>query len=335
MGSVRSNNRKEKEVNKDTFFFLDEDSISFLVSLSIHVIILLIMACIYETQSKNNIKLVMSFSSDVISEVELDIPESADINSLVTEIQSSTGEQKDTLDESIPDQSSAVDIEQSLTDISISDLEEKQIDTYDTKDLLSAIKTNGLQDNISETVESQQQQSNNSNTQKILGSLSESIGAGVGFNRTQPNPFGSTGSSGSSLEARLKAAGAKTGEIQISISWDTVDDIDLHVSYSPGNGLVDTINWINRIGHISGGMLDIDMNANHNMLNPRPVENVFWPKNANLTGHYMINIHFYRSWTGNTRVPVIVRLKIRDKIQTFNINAVLHSSPQRVTNFEY
>jgi len=135
------------------------------------------------------------------------------------------------------------------------------------------------------------------------------------------------------IGSRLKAAGAKTGDVQISISWNTVDDIDLHVEFSPGNGLVDHINWTNRVGRLSNGMLDIDMNANQVLLNNKPVENVFWSPNSAPKGVFNVYIHYFRSWTGESRIPVTVVIKAMNKTTTHNVVAVLGISPQYVTQF--
>lgn len=116
------------------------------------------------------------------------------------------------------------------------------------------------------------------------------------------NVDGGTGS----FERRLKSYGAKTGDVQISLMWDTADDIDLHVEhYSVGSS--ERIGWDNRVGY-SGGMLDIDMNA-AGPQNNQPIENVFWPKGSNPRGEFVVGIHFYRSWTGRRTLPVTLRVQ--------------------------
>jgi hypothetical protein len=134
---------------------------------------------------------------------------------------------------------------------------------------------------------------------------------------------------------RLSAAGAKSGDVQISLAWDTVDDIDLHVSYTPGNGIVDNINWMNRTGSISMGILDIDMNANSAFVSNTPVENIFWPPNSSPNGFFSVYVHFYRSWTGNTRVPVMVRVKNQEEIKEFRVITALHAQRHLVYSFKF
>jgi len=77
------------------------------------------------------------------------------------------------------------------------------------------------------------------------------------------------------LKRRLKKYGAKTGDIQISLSWDTKDDLDLHVLVRP---YMSHICWYSKLDGY-GGELDIDMNADEERLTDQPIENVYWLKN--------------------------------------------------------
>lgn len=141
--------------------------------------------------------------------------------------------------------------------------------------------------------------------------------------------------SSSDFGDRLQAAGAKTGDVQISLAWNTIDDIDLHVSYTPGNGLVDQINFMNRVGRLSQGMLDIDMNANGAAISQTPVENVFWPQGSSPRGFFVVSIHFFRSWTGLAKVPVVVRIKNGEDIRVFPIVAHQYGGMQNVYSFQF
>lgn len=134
---------------------------------------------------------------------------------------------------------------------------------------------------------------------------------------------------------RLEAAGAKTGDVQISLAWNTIDDIDLHVTYTPGNGLVDNINWVNRVGRLSSGMLDVDMNAHSGNVSATPVENVFWPPGSSPNGFITVYVHFFRSWSGKAQVPVLVRIKRGEEFTQHSVRAVLNANPQVVKQFEF
>ena len=70
---------------------------------------------------------------------------------------------------------------------------------------------------------------------------------------------------------------------------------------------VQIISWKRRRS-ITGGMLDIDMNAG-GPKNNKPIENIFWPFNTAPRSHYVVAVHFFRAWTNNRSVPVKVRIK--------------------------
>jgi len=169
-----------------------------------------------------------------------------------------------------------------------------------------------------------------SNSSETINSLSSSVGQAVAVNHTNASRYGS----GDSPDARLAKAGAQTGEVQISLFWNTTDDIDLHVYYTPGNGLSDNINWTNRFGKLSHGILDVDMNAQGPNTN-KCVENIFWPYGSSPRGVFVVQAQFYRSWTGLRQLPIMIRVKIGDLVETFNGVVYLGSSPVTITKFRY
>jgi len=84
------------------------------------------------------------------------------------------------------------------------------------------------------------------------------------------------------MQGRLRQAGASSGRLRISLKWDTTDDLDLHVQTPHGE-----IFYSNR--RASGGELDVDRNVNHDTT--EPVENVFW--NDVPTGNYEVFCNLY------------------------------------------
>lgn len=105
------------------------------------------------------------------------------------------------------------------------------------------------------------------------------------------------------LNRRLKRAGAKTGDIQISISWDNLNDIDLWVEYI-GQSYADNIGWNNRFSN--GGWLDID--ANMAPSTKEPVENIFWQFGTAPKGTYNVYLHYYRQWDSAKETSVLIRV---------------------------
>lgn len=137
---------------------------------------------------------------------------------------------------------------------------------------------------------------------------------------------------GGEIGRRLKAAGAGTGDVQISIAWSNVNDIDLHVLVEPldpraGNSI---INFMNRVG-IAGGCLDVDRNVQPTTRTP--VENVFWGRGVAPVGRYTVAVHHYRDWGGDDPTEVEVVTLVDGKEERFYVVLRPGDPVQVVTSF--
>ncbi len=130
-----------------------------------------------------------------------------------------------------------------------------------------------------------------------------------------------------SFEARLAAAGARSGDIRISLMWNNVNDIDLHVFDPRG----DQIFYLNRRVR-SGGELDIDRNAQR-PLTRRPVENVYWPENGAPPGTYKVYVHHYRNNGAPDPTRFVVRVLVRGKSRDFTGSVRAGEPPKLVHQF--
>lgn len=298
-------------------------------SLIVHTVLLTILALLSDSPVINKpIAINISFSSvEEIEEIrEIGIVAVPSVEEIQRAVDSSASDSRKETDDIVatPERPAISDINNPIKD------DHKPISTFtnniSTSDLLSYTEQKD-DSNVSENSDS----SKNANTFNITNIIA-SIEKGVAHNN---NALSANEGIGSGIENRLSSYGAKTGDVQISLAWNTIDDIDLHVKFTPGNGLVDNIDWTNRIGQLSGGMLDIDMNANSAAISQTPVENIFWPPGSSPQGSFAVYVHFFRSWTGNTKVPVTVRIKNGIKVDTFQIMAQLYSNPQIVKQFTY
>ena len=147
------------------------------------------------------------------------------------------------------------------------------------------------------------------------------------------NTVGMAPGIGGELGRRLRLAGAKTGDVQVSIRWDGIDDIDVHllVESLERPGAESRINWMNRFG-TCGGMLDVDANAGVPLTN-HPVENVFWGKGRAPYARYTVMIHHFRSWSGRLQTPVEVAVLVDGEVQRFYPTAVSGDGLQLITSF--
>lgn len=298
-------------------------------SLIIHTVLLTILALFSDSVSIHRpIAINISFSD---TEKPLDISDVTISNDIFTE------ELKQAVD-LVANQAEAINtvLEMSSPPL-VSDIENPIQDQYQdihtfTSNILASdllIRTDDQHVSVGDVSANHSAIGNNADSVDITHIIN-SIAKGVEHNNQS-----ASGDTGAGIEKRLSSYGAKTGDVQISLAWNTIDDIDLHVKFTPGNGLVDNIDWTNRIGQLSKGMLDIDMNANSAAISQTPVENIFWPPGSSPQGSFAVYVHFFRSWTGNTRVPVTVRIKNGIKVDTFQIIAHLYSNPQIVKQFTY
>lgn len=94
---------------------------------------------------------------------------------------------------------------------------------------------------------------------------------------------------------RLKSAGAKTGDVQISLIWFNTNDLDLHCVDPSGFEIF----WRpeNRRSR-TGGELDVDRNANCKNLTAEPVENIYWPPGKAPQGKYQVYLNYFQRCPG-------------------------------------
>jgi hypothetical protein len=111
--------------------------------------------------------------------------------------------------------------------------------------------------------------------------------ADLGSVRAGGGPGGGGGGFGGEIGKRLAMAGAKTGSIQISLAWNNVNDLDLHVVAPSGERVYFAFPRSN-----CGGHLDVDMNAGGRQSN-KPVENVYWPRNGAPAGAFQVFVNYF------------------------------------------
>jgi hypothetical protein len=114
------------------------------------------------------------------------------------------------------------------------------------------------------------------------------------------------------MERRLGEAGAKGGDIQFSLFWRNINDLDLHCIDS-GN---EEIDFQNTNSSRTKGELDVDRNA-HQPYTTSPVENIYWPLGVAPAGLYRLYVVFYAERVeGGT--PFTVRTVVRGRTNFFS-----------------
>jgi len=134
---------------------------------------------------------------------------------------------------------------------------------------------------------------------------------------------------------RLQQAGARSGDVQISLEWKNKNDLDLHVIDPFG----EEIFYRNRIAQ-SGGQLDVDMNLvrldngrevaeDIAALTDRPVENVYWPQRAAPRGQYRVEVVHYARHGGADPTAFAVRVINRGQAMYYRGVVTFNPNPSR------
>lgn len=89
--------------------------------------------------------------------------------------------------------------------------------------------------------------------------------------------------------ARVKEAAGRIGAVNLILSWNTDDDLDLHVRCPDGTNIL----YSNR--RACGAVLDVDQNMSDNNLTKAPVENVYWADASASPGEYTMAVNRYKS----------------------------------------
>jgi hypothetical protein len=99
-----------------------------------------------------------------------------------------------------------------------------------------------------------------------------------------------------------------TGDVQILLSWNNYNDLDLACMDPSGNTV-----WFENVKVRSGGMLEIDKNREPND-SKTPIENIFWPEGRAPVGMYKVFVSLYEQHDPNVNDnPYKVVLKYGDK----------------------
>jgi hypothetical protein len=116
----------------------------------------------------------------------------------------------------------------------------------------------------------------------------------------------SVGAGGPIVTAPVEVVNVGTGDVQVSLSWNSDADVDLHV-FDPSG---EEIFWSHR-DSASGGELDLDSNAACSSDGPRN-ENITWPAGHAPSGTYRVAVDYWSNCTAAaTAYAVTVNVKDR------------------------
>jgi hypothetical protein len=120
-----------------------------------------------------------------------------------------------------------------------------------------------------------------------------------------------------------------TGDIQVTLRWQTTDDLDLGVTDPKG----DTVTFFNPTSP-SGGLLDADANAGCESSAQSPIEHIFWRSSQAPTGTYTISVKLFSRCGGTGSIPFTVTLLVQGKTQTLT-GTVDDAAPTKTFPFSF
>jgi len=138
------------------------------------------------------------------------------------------------------------------------------------------------------------------------------------------------------IKKLLHRLGAKTGELAVTLMWDTIDDIDLHLKLPNALGEISA-----ECPEVAGGKLDIDGNQCLERANIKPIENIYWPtcddasKEHPPSGEYTIWVKCYSRNQHVRDANLTVVLSASGKKDIFHHRMVQGCSEVKICSFKY
>ncbi|MEE4193610.1 MAG: FHA domain-containing protein [Anaerolineae bacterium] len=117
-----------------------------------------------------------------------------------------------------------------------------------------------------------------------------------------------------------------TGDVQVTLTWDTSVDLDLWIE-DPNGDIV----YYNYTPIPSGGQLDRDNKCDDFVLG-RP-ENIYWPSGSAPSGTYTVQVDYYGGCESSGTVSYTVRTVIQGQVNTYEGTISYGDPPDTVTTF--
>ncbi len=121
----------------------------------------------------------------------------------------------------------------------------------------------------------------------------------------------------------------KTGDVQILLSWNNYNDLDLYCK-DPNGEIV----YFKNKNVSSGGQLDVDMNRNPQD-SRNPIENIYWPTNAAPNGTYEVGLSYHKQHESNINETAYnIEVKYNGKVESYNgLIKSVQKKPKIITKF--
>ncbi len=103
----------------------------------------------------------------------------------------------------------------------------------------------------------------------------------------------------------------QTGDVQVTLRWNTTDDLDLYVQDPAGDEV-----YYGNPAIASGGQLDVDANLGCVEQMAEPVENIFWPTGGGVPGDYVVKVDLFQVCGTPGPIPFTLTTLVRGQTST-------------------
>lgn len=124
-------------------------------------------------------------------------------------------------------------------------------------------------------------------------------------------PTDGMGNIGEYAQIEIALVQSGTGDVKITLSFDRVHDLDLHVIEPNG----EEVSYLNDAS-ATGGKLDLDTGL-HCQAGGALSENIFWPPGGAPSGEYRVTVHNYEQCTPGA-ITYTVRIAYDDSVTTYS-----------------
>jgi|YNPNPStandDraft_1061719.scaffolds.fasta_scaffold41336_2 Uncharacterized protein conserved in bacteria len=132
-----------------------------------------------------------------------------------------------------------------------------------------------------------------------------------------------------SFPSSTRVATLGTGDVQITLIWDSTNDLDLWVTDPQG-----TVIFYDHPTSASGGELDVDANPGCQNLTSQPVENIYWPPDGAPEGEYIVAVNYFQQCSYDAVTPFTVRVLVDGQVQTFSGSVSVVGETQEIYRFK-
>ena len=144
-----------------------------------------------------------------------------------------------------------------------------------------------------------------------------------------PSPQTVPPATGSPTPTSTRVTTLGSGDVQVTLTWNTSDDLDLWV-IGPDSEKI----YFAYKASSSGGRLDVDANPGCQYLTSQPVENVYWPLGEAPEGRYEVLVNYFMPCVSTVPVAFSVRVLVDGEVTEYQGTLAAQAETVSITTIE-